>query len=338
MGSTTDVKISKAINEIFNNMSYYELYSYDIWFTIIVILIFTLAITYFYILYNIKSLKSKYEDIKCNPLYIPFSRIISGGRVGSGEVFRTCLNNLTFNVAVDATNPLTFMTSIIYNIFNMLYGLVIQFLTLVSELISALRVLINYIIIKFKLIINEINYMFIKINSIFQKTFGSLLIFTYSITKVIDLFKLFVVSVCNLYFKCIVAPLSKINVYTGLLTSFLSSLIIVILYILIVSAMFVYIPTIAVIFYILLATLIVTTILLVISINIYKSSNSIYFPALNFGLNLNDKVNNFVDNIGTKFVPQDRMGYIDKVQQKQKQKGFTSFPDIKCDEDDNDDK
>ena len=75
--TTTNENIVTKINSYFDNTSYSEFYSNDIWFTIIIFLVVICIALYFFIISTIKSYKSSWQQNKCNPVLMPFASIIN---------------------------------------------------------------------------------------------------------------------------------------------------------------------------------------------------------------------------------------------------------------------
>jgi hypothetical protein len=102
---TTNQKIVDKINTYFDNASYSELHSNDIWFTIIIFIVVIFVALYFFIISAIKSYKTSWQQDKCNPLLMPFASVINSEESKGKELdyiinnFNECLNTLNAELA-----------------------------------------------------------------------------------------------------------------------------------------------------------------------------------------------------------------------------------------------
>ena len=129
MASTTKSSLEKKISEYFENASYNEIYSNDVWFTLIVIIIVIIIAIYFYIKSTLVAYRNSWQDHKCNPLLMPFASIINSDKVYDNNDleyivnnFNECLNILNEEVAVDAKKPINSILTYISNFFDILYN------------------------------------------------------------------------------------------------------------------------------------------------------------------------------------------------------------------------
>tara|TARA_B100001769_G_C22003507_1_gene539236 strand:+ start:13 stop:1011 length:999 start_codon:yes stop_codon:yes gene_type:complete len=326
--------ILNAINNIYDDMSYTEAYSYDIWFTIVVFIIFILLIIYFYVIANLKKLNKDWDNIRCNPAFIPFSDIITRGKYSVRGNFKSCLDEFTNEIAIESSNPFEFIFIILTALFKFIYNLFIRFMFVFVDIINFLLQLLHYIYIKFKLLTNEITFIYIKIHDIFNKAIGTILLFFYSLTKMVDMVKYLLILICNWYFRCIVIPLARLNVlfYT------ISMVLLVIFYILgIFVGVLVYNLYNPVFWYsygIIFTLWMAVTVILSFTLSTYATINKIHVVSLNTGLNLNSSIISFVNSFGTKMTIPDRMGPVKLAEKRQQEVGLDELPSSECFKDD----
>ena len=325
-----EYNILNAINNVTDNMSYSEAYSYDIWFTIIVFIIFILLIIYFYVIANLKKLNNDWDNIRCNPVYIPFSYTITGGKHTMTGNFKKCLDEFTYEIAEESSSPFEFIFIIIKGIFRFLYRLFIEFKILIIKVIDFLLIILKYIYIKFKLLTNEVTYMFIKIRDIFDKSLGSILLFFYSITKIVDFVKYLLILVCNWYFKCIVTPMARITILFLSLSMWFHTAILIVIVIMAILIPVIAWPAFWGIYAAAYAIFIALTVILVLCITGYTYSKKIYIPILSFGLNFSSSVMNFVNSFGTKMSMPEYISYIEKAEDKQSKDLLSDIPSLDC--------
>ena len=66
------MNVIKFINNLYSKKKYIDSYGDCIAISVVIIALYGLSSGYFYILANSQDLKSNWEDIRCDPLYIPF--------------------------------------------------------------------------------------------------------------------------------------------------------------------------------------------------------------------------------------------------------------------------
>ena len=162
--TTTNENIVNKINSYFENTSYSEFYSNDIWFTIIIFLIVICIALYFYIISTIKSYKSSWQQNKCNPVLMPFASLINSEESKNNELdytinnFNECLNTLNAELAQEAKKPIDNISISIEGIFGgvhaafievqdfvvYLYNLLLEFFTLIMSKLEV--ILINVMV------------------------------------------------------------------------------------------------------------------------------------------------------------------------------------------------
>ena len=130
--ATTNQNLVDNINTYFENASYSELYSNDIWFTIIVFLIVFFIALYFFITSTINSYKTSWQQDKCNPLFMPFASVINSEDSKGIELdyiinnFNECLNTLNAELAQQAKKPIDNIALSIEGIFASIHTIFIE--------------------------------------------------------------------------------------------------------------------------------------------------------------------------------------------------------------------
>ena len=147
--------IDENIKNVFDNMSYSEQYNYDIWFTIIAIIIVLVLTIYFYIDNFIKSQRPNWKNNKCNPLYMPFASALAGDQDSlndpSGNFaeknFNECLNDLTFGISLDAKQPINAIFGIFKSMFAFLASIVSQIVAFFMYLLNLIFQLVQQVLV-----------------------------------------------------------------------------------------------------------------------------------------------------------------------------------------------
>ena len=171
--------IDENIKNVFDNMSYSEQYNYDIWFTIIAIIILLVLTIYFYIDNFIKSQRPNWKNNKCNPLYMPFADALAGSVDAddnqidpSGNFaeknFNECLNDLTFGISLDVKQPINVIFGIFKSMFAFLASIVSQIVAFFMYLLNLIFQLFNALVERLKLILHQVNIVLIRGNTFLQ--------------------------------------------------------------------------------------------------------------------------------------------------------------------------
>ena len=171
--------IDENIKNVFDNMSYSEQYNYDIWFTIIAIIIVLVLTIYFYIDNFIKSQRPNWKNNKCNPLYMPFADVLAGSVDADGNQidpsgnfaeknFNECLNDLTFGISLDVKQPINIIFGIFKSMFAFLASIVSQIVAFFMYLLNLIFQLFNALVERLKLILHQVNIVLIRGNTFLQ--------------------------------------------------------------------------------------------------------------------------------------------------------------------------
>jgi hypothetical protein len=190
MASTTKSSIEKKISDYFENASYNELYSNDIWFTLIAIIIVIIIALYFYIKSTLAAYKNSWQDHKCNPLLMPFASIINSDKVYDNNDleyiannFNECLNILNEEIAEDAKKPLNSILGYYSNFFDILYtafigikGFIEFLFRLIVYFLNLINNSIQNLLLQFKLFFININDFLGKIVSVFTVIYYTLML------------------------------------------------------------------------------------------------------------------------------------------------------------------
>ena len=209
--------IKNELNYYFKKMSYFKKHSFDVWVTIIIIILFTILSSYFYILIKLKSLRSKWNDgdetIRCNPRYIVFADIISDGKDTPFDILSECTLNNVANIATTSFSPFGEHFSILNVIFSILYSIVLSikyFFIIIYKILLSVVKLIQDII---KHIWFEIYYVLIIFNDTIQKILLSGNIIYYILIELTNLIKIVLIKFSRGIMTCVLGPLLRFNAW-----------------------------------------------------------------------------------------------------------------------------
>ena len=200
--------IDENIKNVFDNMSYSEQYNYDIWFTIIAIIIVLVLTIYFYIDNFIKSQRPNWKNNKCNPLYMPFADALAGSVDADGNQidpsgnfaeknFNECLNDLTFGISLDAKQPINAIFGIFKSMFAFLASIVSQIVAFFMYLLNLIFQLFNALVERLKLILHQVNIVLIRGNTFLQNIIYSLQDIYFTVVVGVELLKTLIVASLN---------------------------------------------------------------------------------------------------------------------------------------------
>jgi hypothetical protein len=195
MTSTNENFVNK-INSYFDNSKYSELYSNDIWFTIITFIIVIFIALYFFITSIIKSYKTSWQQNKCNPLFMPFAAVINSEESKDNEFdyiinnFNECLNTLNAELAQEAKKPIDNISISIEGIYGSIYTAFTQFQDYIVYLYTLLLEFFTFIMNKLEIILINIRHFFINTNSFLGKILSMVTVAFYTLILLIRSFRL----------------------------------------------------------------------------------------------------------------------------------------------------
>ena len=202
--------LSKIIKNYFDELSYYNLYNFDIWITIIIIFIVLIIVIYFFSINTLENQKVNFEKNKCNPLFMPFASKLnpeySKDPSFNQNNFEQCLNETNYNIAVEVTSPLDGMFDSIMQFFTYLGGLVSQFISFLMFLLGLLYQIYELIIERLKIILSSINKLFIGVANFFNHVLGILSNLYYTLILLVDSVKYIFTVIALAFFGVVLLP------------------------------------------------------------------------------------------------------------------------------------
>lgn len=196
MEQRKDAKLVGKINEYFDNTSYSELHSNDIWFTLLIFLIVIFIALYFFITSTIKSYKNSWSQNKCNPALMPYAAIINSEESKGNEMnyiinnFNECLNTLNAELAEEAKIPIANLTNSVEGIFGSIYQSFIQIQDFIAYLFELLIEFFNLIMSKLNVILINVKYFFINVNDVLGRVVSMFTVVYYTLILLLRAFRL----------------------------------------------------------------------------------------------------------------------------------------------------
>ena len=218
MASTTESSLEKKISDYFENASYNELYSNDVWFTLIIIIIVIIIAIYFYIKSTLVAYRNSWQDHKCNPLLMPFASIINSDKVYDNNDleyivnnFNECLNILNEEVAVDAKKPINSILTYISNFFDILYNAFIGVKNFIEYLFTLIVYFLKLINSSIQNLLLQMRLFFMNINDFLGKILSVFTVIYYTIILLIRSWKLMFAVLVMGWLTAFVIPISIVS-------------------------------------------------------------------------------------------------------------------------------
>ena len=172
-----DKSISKNINDLYDNLSYYDKNGIYILMTILFIIVITFAFIYVHILNNIQPIKNDWINQRCNPKYIPFAGIING-KTGKESLkftednFSECVQNILQNITSYIFKPFYYIVDVITEILKDIVGDINMIRELLNKVRTALSGLLNEVFKRINIFMIPIIQMVIAVKDTMSKTVG----------------------------------------------------------------------------------------------------------------------------------------------------------------------
>ena len=119
----SDSDINLSINNLYKGESYIDIYNTDIFITFILCLVFFIAISYFYVMNNIKPIIANWDNEKCSPSVMPFAGLINNGPNTTkleftAKNFSSCMHTMIGTMASEAFQPIYYMMNAFSKMFK----------------------------------------------------------------------------------------------------------------------------------------------------------------------------------------------------------------------------
>jgi hypothetical protein len=110
------------IEDMYKNISYFDQYGSSVFLFTIITIIFSLLVSYIFVMIRIQPIKDDWVNKRCDPYVIPFAGLINrppgkGIREYTQENFNYCTQSVLQGVTGQAVQPLTFITLMITKLF-----------------------------------------------------------------------------------------------------------------------------------------------------------------------------------------------------------------------------
>ena len=111
------------INDIYNKKGFLERYGTDLWISVIIMIIFFIVTSYFYVMNHVKPILANWDNDKCSPSVIPFAGLINKDPKMSvfeftGKNFTGCIQTILKTIASDAFAPIYYVMKLFIDEFK----------------------------------------------------------------------------------------------------------------------------------------------------------------------------------------------------------------------------
>lgn len=222
------------INSYFNNLSYSEEYSYDIWLTIILIILTISIFLYFFIINKLQSFKRDWPKYKCNPFFMPFAAIINppidqSGLEYTAKNFSQCLDEKNRELGLLVQEPINNAMGSLFGVFDFASEMAEEIQKFILFIFNLLIQLYNFIIERLSKVINELNLIFISIVNLFGHVLAFFTSIYWMLALLLSSLKLVVAAMAMGFLLGIVIPsivttIVAWNIFAGLILLFFSVL------------------------------------------------------------------------------------------------------------------
>ena len=108
--------ITSTINNIYDKSGFLDKYGGSLWLTVIISIVFFVAISYYHIYNNLQPIKSDWLNQRCNPGVIPFAGLINRPDDMSvydftAENFNYCIQNILQDIAGVFLAPIHYLVN-----------------------------------------------------------------------------------------------------------------------------------------------------------------------------------------------------------------------------------
>lgn len=164
----------RFVNDIYDNLSYFDLYGNSVFIFILMTLFVFLVFTYCKIMRKKEDIANDWVNQRCNPENIPFAGFITHPEgvtafQYTSDNFQYCIQNVLTNITGDAIQPSQYMVSALTNVFLIFAECIQQIREVINRLRNNLRKISEDVYARIFNIIIPIQTMFIALMDIFGK-------------------------------------------------------------------------------------------------------------------------------------------------------------------------
>jgi hypothetical protein len=172
-------KTTIFINNIYDNLTYYDLYGTSVFLFFIITFITILAFLYSRILLSKEEIASDWENQRCKPQNIPFAGYISKPSDKTAfeytnENFQYCIQDILFDISEKSLQPFNFMVESLTSIFSKIGEAIQKIREILASIRANIQKIVKDIMNRILNIMIPLQTMLISLSDIFNKIQGIL--------------------------------------------------------------------------------------------------------------------------------------------------------------------
>ena len=173
----TPLPLKDTLSKIYNAKGYFDLYGGSFVLTFVILFIFFIIFSYFYVMNQLKPIKNDWIRQRCSPMVIPFAGLINKPTDKTNaqftkENFNYCVNNIFEKISSNFFRPIVFLMGLIYQSIQLVSRSIQGIRMKISDITDNLVNINQRIIARVFSFIIPLQYMFIKLRDLLQKTNG----------------------------------------------------------------------------------------------------------------------------------------------------------------------
>lgn len=193
-GNTPLNESSTFINQLYDGLTYYDLYGSSIFLVCIVTFFVFLVCSYCSIMTRGEIIKKDWMNQRCNPTVIPFAGILNSPNGTSaseytGKNFAYCVQELSKSVTKIATDPIAMITAALVTLFEEMRESVNKIKIMIANLRTHIAKIITELIKRILSVIVPIQTLIINFRSLLMKGSGVIVTGMYTIMGLYNTFQ-----------------------------------------------------------------------------------------------------------------------------------------------------
>ena len=168
----------KQINNLYKKLTYFDKYGTDVFISFLIVFIFFILISTYYVLNNIEPIKNDWINQRCRPEVMPFVSLINPPNDGRSNVqftsdnFTHCSQSIIKQILGYITKPIEYGLSLLTNFFAMMLKSINNIRKMLSKIRGQLQTIVQTLFGRILNISISIQEFFIYLREIFNKIQG----------------------------------------------------------------------------------------------------------------------------------------------------------------------
>jgi hypothetical protein len=183
--------ISSALHTIYDNVGFLEKYGGSLWLAIFIVLVFSMAIMYYYIYNNLQPIKSDWINQRCKPGVIPFAGLINkpdnmSAYEYTAQNFNYCIQSILENIAHVFLAPIYYLVSVITKVLSAISESIQEIRKLSNDMRNSVSNVSSEVMGKGMNVLIPVQHLVIKMKDLIGKTIGATTTSLFTLVGVYD--------------------------------------------------------------------------------------------------------------------------------------------------------